>query len=121
MDDRLPMGQNGELLCSFSTNHDEFWVSLIEKAYIKVSRFSVCVCVCVCVCMYVCVYVCMFILVCDVHKYIVYVCIELETFSRNASFCPVSCIPRGIHRYSNKYLTSSALIAHCCTSQVVCL
>jgi len=35
------MGQNGELLCSFSTNHDEFWVSLIEKAYIKVSRYSV--------------------------------------------------------------------------------
>ena len=36
IDDRLPLGHSGELLCSFSTNHDEFWISLIEKAYIKV-------------------------------------------------------------------------------------
>lgn len=30
------MGRHGELLCSYSSNHDEFWISLIEKAYIKV-------------------------------------------------------------------------------------
>ena len=36
LDDRLPLGDSGELLCSFSQNEDEFWVSLIEKAYMKV-------------------------------------------------------------------------------------
>jgi calpain-7 len=36
LDDRLPVGKYGELLCSYSSNHDEFWISLIEKAYMKV-------------------------------------------------------------------------------------
>ena len=37
IDDRLPVGHRGEPLCSHSSNCDEFWISLIEKAYIKVS------------------------------------------------------------------------------------
>ena len=37
LDDRLPVGKYGELLCSYSSNDDEFWISIIEKAYMKVS------------------------------------------------------------------------------------
>lgn len=37
IDDRLPVSHSGELLCSHSSNRDEFWVSLIEKAYMKVT------------------------------------------------------------------------------------
>ena len=36
IDDRLPLGRDGQLLCSFSKHEDEFWISLIEKAYMKV-------------------------------------------------------------------------------------
>ena len=36
IDDLLPMGSGGSLLCAHSINANEFWVSIIEKAYLKV-------------------------------------------------------------------------------------
>lgn len=36
VDDRLPVGRHNELLCSHSKNRHEFWVSILEKAYMKV-------------------------------------------------------------------------------------
>ncbi|KAI7902573.1 uncharacterized protein BX663DRAFT_472916 [Cokeromyces recurvatus] len=35
VDDLLPVSREGTLMCTFSTNKDELWASIIEKAYMK--------------------------------------------------------------------------------------
>ncbi len=37
VDDRLPLGRNGKLLCACTSNRNELWVSIIEKAYMKLN------------------------------------------------------------------------------------
>jgi len=36
VDDYFPLGHHNELLCSFSSNKSELWISILEKAYMKV-------------------------------------------------------------------------------------
>lgn len=40
VDDLLPVDANGRLLCSASSTPGELWVSIIEKAYMKVNGKS---------------------------------------------------------------------------------
>lgn len=35
VDDYLPVSNTGTLMCTFSTNKNELWPSIIEKAYMK--------------------------------------------------------------------------------------
>lgn len=37
MDDLLPVDRQGDLLCSSSKDRGELWVSIVEKAYMKLN------------------------------------------------------------------------------------
>ena len=37
MDDRLPLSSDGQPMTSHSSHADELWISIIEKAYMKVN------------------------------------------------------------------------------------
>jgi len=63
VDDYLPCDNNDNVLVSKSSNANEFWVSLIEKAYMKVSiclLMFVCLFVWLCLVMFVCLF-CLFL------------------------------------------------------------
>ena len=38
VDDRIPLSKDGRPMCSHSSHAEELWVSIIEKAYMKVAR-----------------------------------------------------------------------------------
>ena len=37
VDDRIPLARDGQPMCSHSTHSEELWVTIIEKAYLKIN------------------------------------------------------------------------------------